>query len=307
MASSMHVYWHPACFAHDTGPGHPESPARLRAVVNALRAGFPNLTWLEAPVASYQVLQRVHSDGLIDRITNTMPAVIEHLDADTLLSSGSAQAALRAAGAVVAAVDAVMYRRSRRAFCAVRPPGHHATTDTAMGFCLLNSVAVAAAHAIAEHGLDRVAIIDFDVHHGNGTQDIFYRNKRVHYYSSHQAMLYPHTGRSEETGVGNCVNVPIPAGSDGSVFRQAWSQQLLPRLDAFAPQLVLISAGFDAHHLDPLADLQLQADDYHWISSELCQIADKHAAGRLVSSLEGGYSLGGLADSVTAHVQALIG
>ena len=227
------------------------------------------------------------------------------LDEDTVMSPGSAHAALRACGAAVAAVDAVLSGATRRAFCAVRPPGHHATADTAMGFCLFNAVAVAAAHALAAHGLARVAIADFDVHHGNGTQAIFDQDPRVLYLSSHQSPLYPGTGQASENGVGNVVNAPLAPGVGGQGFRAAWRDHLLPALEAFTPQLVLVSAGFDGHRLDPLADLGLEAEDYGWIGAELGASADRHAAGRLVSLLEGGYSLTALRECSVAHLRGL--
>ncbi|HEX2595634.1 MAG TPA: histone deacetylase family protein, partial [Luteimonas sp.] len=228
------------------------------------------------------------------------------LDPDTVLSPDSAEAGLRAAGAAVAAVDAVLGGDTTRAFCAVRPPGHHATNDTAMGFCLFNNVAIAALHALDAHGLQRVAIADFDVHHGNGTQAIFARDPRVLFASSHQMPLYPETGHASERGVGNIVNAPLPPGAGGDAFRAAWSTQLLPALDAFAPQLLLVSAGFDAHRLDPLAQLQLEADDYAWLTAQLVAIADRRAGGRLVSLLEGGYDLDALRACSVAHVRALL-
>ncbi|KZV15272.1 Arginase/deacetylase [Dorcoceras hygrometricum] len=232
---------------------------------------------------------------------------MRRLDEDTVLSPGSAEAALRAAGAAVAAVDAVLGDgHARRAFCAVRPPGHHATREQAMGFCLFNNVAVAAAHALAVHGLKRVAIADFDVHHGNGTQDIFWREPRVLFASSHQMPLYPGSGQPDERGTGNILNRPLSAGDGPYLFRELWEGDLLPRLHAFRPQLVLVSAGFDAHERDPLADLCLGSEDYAWITAKLVDLADRHAGGRLVSSLEGGYDLAALAASAAAHVEALL-
>lgn len=303
----MRVYSHPACLQHDPGAGHPESPSRLAAVTQALRAALPDLRWIEAPLAERTQLERVHTSGLIEQILDLPVGESRRLDADTVLSPGSIEAALRACGAGIAAVDAVLSGRTERAFCAVRPPGHHATADTAMGFCLFNSIAVAAAHALAAHGLERVAIADFDVHHGNGTQAIFWRDPRVLYLSSHQAPLYPGTGASDETGVGNVLNAPLAPGSGGAAFRAAWNDRLLPALDAFAPQLVLVSAGFDGHRLDPLADLGLQAPDYAWLSERLAQLSTTHAQGRMVSMLEGGYSLTALRECVVAHLEGLGG
>ena len=304
----MRVYTHPACLLHDTGPGHPERPERLEAVLDALRDAFPDaLDWREAPSATRAQLLRVHAPSLVDLVLDTASDRIVALDPDTLLSPRSAEAALRAAGAAVTAVDDVMRDGAPRAFCAVRPPGHHATRDTAMGFCLFNNVAVAAMHALAAHGLARVAIADFDVHHGNGTQAIFVREPRVLFASSHQMPLYPDSGHPGERGVGNILNAPLAPGADGTAFRAAWREVLLPALDVFAPELLFISAGFDAHARDPLAQLALAADDYGWITRELVAIADRHARGRVVSLLEGGYDLQALRESSVAHVEALSG
>ena len=301
------VYTHARCLEHDPGPGHPESPSRLAAVLEALAdERFAALPRHEAPRATREQIARVHAARLIGDVLDA--GEIEgwrRLDPDTVMSPASADAALRAAGAVCAAVDAVLAGDDRRAFCAVRPPGHHATHDTAMGFCLFNSVAIGAAHALAAHGIERVAIVDFDVHHGNGTQDIFWSDPRVLYASSHQWPLYPGTGARTETGTGNIVNAPLRTGSGSAEFRDAYESVVLPALDAFAPELVMISAGFDAHRLDPLANLNLDGDDYAWITARLVDLADKHAHGRIVSSLEGGYSLTALREAVTAHVGAL--
>ena len=300
----MRVYTHPDCLGHQPGEGHPESPARLAAVTGALRDAFPALDWREAPLAAIEAIERVHAPELVARVLSAAGQSLR-LDEDTVMSPGSAHAALRACGAAVAAVDAVLSGQTRRAFCAVRPPGHHATADTAMGFCLFNAVAVAAAHALAAHGLARVAIADFDVHHGNGTQAIFDQDPRVLYLSSHQSPLYPGTGQASENGVGNVVNAPLAPGVGGQGFRAAWRDHLLPALEAFTPQLVLVSAGFDGHRLDPLADLGLEAEDYGWIGAELGASADRHAGGRLVSLLEGGYSLTALRECSVAHLRGL--
>ena len=302
------VYTHPSCLAHDPGPGHPESPSRLAAVLEALDdPRFAALARNEAPRATREQIARVHAQSLIGEVLDESDTTgWRRLDPDTVMSPASAEAALRAAGGVCAAVDAVVAGEARRAFCAVRPPGHHATPDTAMGFCLFNSIAIGAAHAIAAHGLSRVAIVDFDVHHGNGTQDIFWSDPRVLYASSHQWPLYPGTGARSETGAGNIVNAPLKPGAGSTDFRAAYIDTVLPALDTFAPELVMISAGFDAHRLDPLANLNLDGDDYAWITARLAELADKHARGRIVSSLEGGYSLTALRESVTAHVGALM-
>lgn len=302
----MLLFTHPACLAHDPGAGHPECPARLEAVLHALRAAYPALPWREAPAASREALRRVHTPALISEVLDLATDGPRRLDEDTAMSAGSPDAALRAAGAGIAAVDAVMAGESGQAFCAVRPPGHHATRATAMGFCLFNSVAVAAAHAVHEHGLHRVAIADFDVHHGNGSQDIFAGDPRVMYLSSHQSPLYPNTGDPAESGVGNLANATLAPGADSHAFRGAWKDVLLPRLEDFRPQLLLVSAGFDGHRLDPLADLALEADDYRWLSAELAGLAGRHAQGRLVSLLEGGYSLSALRACSVAHLQGLL-
>jgi acetoin utilization deacetylase AcuC-like enzyme len=302
----MHVYTHVACLAHDTGPSHAERPQRLEAVTQALRQQLPTLQWHEAPKAAIDAVSRAHAPSLLRTVLETAPRERTMLDPDTVLSPDSAEAALRAAGAAVAAVDAVIRGQATRAFCAVRPPGHHATADTAMGFCLFNNVAIAALHALDAHGLQRVAIADFDVHHGNGTQAIFERDPRVLFASSHQMPLYPDTGHASERGVGNVFNAPLPPGSGGEAFRAAWTHRLLPALEAFAPQLLLVSAGFDAHRRDPLAQLELEADDYAWLTRELARIADRHADGRVVSLLEGGYDMEALRECSVAHVRGLL-
>ena len=305
-ASVVRVYTHPACLAHDTGPAHAERPERLSAVTQALRDALDgSLDWHEAPLATREQLLRAHDPELLRVVLETAPAQVLMLDPDTALSPGSAEAALRAAGAAIAAVDAVLGGDAQRAFCAVRPPGHHATRTTPMGFCLFNSIAAAALHALDAYGLDRVAIADFDVHHGNGTQAIFEADPRVLFVSSHQVPLYPDSGYADETGVGNIINVPLPPGEGGDAFRAAWSNMLLPALDRFQPQLLLVSAGFDAHRRDPLAQLELEADDYAWLTRELVSIADRHANGRIVSLLEGGYDLQALRECSVAHVAAL--
>ena len=284
----MLAWTHPACLDHDPGPGHPESPARLRAVLDALHRAHPDLDWREAPIALRGDLLRVHSASQVDAVLAPVRDGLHRLDPDTVLSPGSGRAALHAAGAGLAAVDALMAGEAETAFCAVRPPGHHATGDSAMGFCLFNNVAVAAAHARDRHGLERVAIVDFDVHHGNGTQAIFQNEPAVAYFSSHQSDLYPHTGGIHYRGAGNLFNALLPPGCGGFRFRNTWLDTLLPALDGFRPQLLLVSAGFDAHLADPLADLMLDAEDFAWVTGELRAIARRHAAGRVVSMLEGG-------------------
>jgi acetoin utilization deacetylase AcuC-like enzyme len=302
------ILTHSSCLAHDPGPGHPECPERLQAVLTALERGaFTGIPRIAAPQASVEQLVRVHDRGLIESIFAASPETGRiRVDPDTAMSPASLDAALRAAGAACEAVDAVMGGRARRAFCAVRPPGHHATRAQAMGFCLFNSIAVAAAHAIAIHDLMRIAVVDFDVHHGNGTQDIFWDEPRVMFASSHQSPLYPGSGNPGERGTTrNIHNVPLAPGSDSLDFRAVWEETLLPAIDRFEPELILVSAGFDAHRLDPLANLNLEADDYGWVTAELVALAERHAHGRLVSCLEGGYSLTALRESTDAHCAEL--
>ena len=301
-------FTHPTCLDHDPGRHHPELPARLRAVLDALAdPEFARLERREAPKAALEDLLRVHSRPHVERLLHAVPKSGHvGIDADTILSPASGAAALHAAGAVVAAVDAVVAREGDNAFCAVRPPGHHAEPGRAMGFCLFNNIAVGALHARAVHELHRIAVIDFDVHHGNGTQAAFEADDGLFYASTHQSPLYPGTGSASETGVGNIVNVPLRPMSGSSQFRAAMTERILPALDAFRPELVLISAGFDAHRSDPLAQLMLNEDDYTWITEKLIEIAYRHAGGRLVSALEGGYDLPALAASAAAHIRVLM-
>lgn len=304
---TLRVFTHPACLLHDTGPDNPESPARLRAVTTALRGAFPDLDWREAPRATRGQLLRAHAPELLRLVLETRPGTRIHLDPDTVLSADSDEAALRAAGAGVAAVDAVLRGEVTRAFCAVRPPGHHATFDAAMGFSLFNNIAIAGLHALATHGLERIAIADFDVHHGNGTQALVEAEARALYVSSHAWPLFPGSGAQDERGSGNIVNAPLPADADGARFRAAWTDTLLPAIDAFRPQLLLVSAGFDAHRGDPLAQMRLDTDDFAWITRKLVELATRHCGGRVVSMLEGGYDLAALGESSVAHVRELRG
>jgi len=302
------LYTHPACLDHDPGRHHPESPERLRAVLAALDdPEFARLERREAPPAAQEDLLRVHSCGHVDHILAAVPKTGRvGIDADTVLSPASGEAALRAAGAVVAAVDAVAAGETSNAFCAVRPPGHHAEPERAMGFCLFNNAAIGALRARDAHGFARVAVVDFDVHHGNGTQAAFESDNTLFYASTHQYPLYPGTGAASETGVGNIVNVPLRPMAGSSQFRFGVSERILPALDAFRPELVLISAGFDAHKRDPLAQLMLDAADYRWVTEKLLDIAHRHANGRLVATLEGGYDLSALAASAAAHIRVLM-
>ncbi len=302
------LYSHPACLEHDPGEGHPEHPGRLKAVLAAAGAEeFAGLERREAPEADPALIERAHPAAYVAAVFEAIPASGHAgLDPDTIVSPGSREAALRAVGGVCAAVDAVAGGEIANAFCAVRPPGHHAEPERAMGFCLFNNIAIGALHARAEHGLGRIAVIDFDVHHGNGTQAMFEHDADLFYASTHQWPLYPGTGAESETGVGNIVNKPLPPGAGSAEFRSAMRDHIVPALDAFAPDLVMISAGFDAHANDPLAGLNFTDDDYAWVTRELLAVADRHAGGRLVSVLEGGYDLAALASSTTAHLRELM-
>lgn len=303
------LYSHRSCVAHDPGPMHPESPARLKAILEALKAdAFSPLDRREAPRAELDQIARVHPRDHIERILAVIPeSGRAHLDPDTAASPDSGDAALRAAGAVCAGVDAVMAGEARNAFCAVRPPGHHAEPRRAMGFCLFNSVAVGAEQARAVHGLRKVAVVDFDVHHGNGTQAMFWDDENLFYASTHQSPHYPGTGSAGERGAaGNIVNAPLPPGSGSAAFRQAMQGIVLPALAEFAPEFLLISAGFDAHADDPLASLNLTEEDFVWITRELARIAVDCCDGRIVSTLEGGYDLSALARSTAAHLRTLM-
>ncbi len=304
--TELRLYTHADCLKHDTGPDHAEQPARLQVVVDALQRAFPNADWQQAPRALREDLMRVHSAELIERVMDHHPAAPrEWLDEDTALSPGSLEAALRAAGAGIGAVDWVLEGHRARAFCAVRPPGHHAETGTPMGFCLFNNIAVAAAHALSSKLVRNIAIIDFDVHHGNGTQAIFRHDPRVLYVSSHQAGIYPQTGMDHTGGGGHILNRPVAEATSREHFIQIWRRELLPHIADFAPDFMFISAGFDAHRADPLAGLTLEAEDYFALTEALLRIADASACGRVVSMLEGGYDLDALAESAVAHVRAL--
>jgi acetoin utilization deacetylase AcuC-like enzyme len=302
-------YTHDACLRHDTGPGHPERIDRLRSVRLAVDSErFSNLDRHEAPIAVRECLERVHPAEYVDEVLAAVPQEGQrHLDPDTVVSPGSAEAALRAAGALVDAVDAVVTGKADNAFCAVRPPGHHAEPTRAMGFCLFNSVAVGAEHARQAHGLARAAVIDFDVHHGNGTQAMFWDHAGLFYASTHQFPHYPGTGRADETGRhSNIANAPLAPGSGSEAFRKAFDEVVLPALHGFRPEIVFISAGFDAHERDPLAQINLNEEDYAWATDRLAEIAADHAGGRVVSVLEGGYDLQALGASAAVHIERLM-
>ncbi|ABI55690.1 histone deacetylase family protein [Alkalilimnicola ehrlichii MLHE-1] len=299
---------HPACLEHDTGPGHPESIARLQTILTALQSStFEFLIREPAPRAEVEQLNRVHDPDYVRDILARIPEQGQaFIDSDTVVCPATGEAALRAAGAVCHAVDAVVGGQAQNAFCAVRPPGHHAEPNQAMGFCFFNNIAVGAAHAIAAHGLERVAIMDFDVHHGNGTQTIAERNPKMYYLSTHQAPLFPGTGDPSETGQGNIRNATLEDGDGSEMFRFQFEERILPELHRYKPQLVMISAGFDAHRSDPLATLRLDETDFAWATRELVAIARKYCDGKVVSALEGGYSLNAVGRCARAHVEALM-
>ncbi|MCC5971276.1 MAG: histone deacetylase family protein [Pararhodobacter sp.] len=306
---STAFFTHPASLGHTTPAGHPEQIARLEHVLAALDTpAFAALQRHQAPPASESDVLRCHPQAYVDEIRASIPVQGLHaLDADTHVSPGSYQAALAGVGQVLGALDAVMAGEARNAFAAIRPPGHHAETAKPMGFCLFGNAAIAAKRALDHHGLSRVAVVDFDVHHGNGTQDLLWDEPRALFVSSHQMPLWPGTGEASERGAhGNILNLPLPPGCNGTMFRSAYEDHVFPRLEAFAPELVLVSAGFDAHVEDPLAQLALEVEDFVWVTRRLCELADRHAQGRLVSVLEGGYNLSALAASVAAHVTVLM-
>ncbi len=305
---------HPCFVNHDTGYGHPERADRMRALDQVFgHEAFGDLVRDEAPIREdlEQAVVRAHPQEYFDAMVAADPGPngeTVRLDGDTVLSPGSWEPVTRAVGAGLEAVDRVMDKTSliKNAFCQVRPPGHHAETATAMGFCVFNSIAVAAMYARAKYGLDRVAVVDFDVHHGNGTQDIFWSDKDLFFGSTHQMPLYPGSGAVNETGVGNICNAPLRPNDDGVPFRAAFESRILRELDVFQPDLLMISAGFDAHEADPLANLRLVEADFAWATEQLLEVAARHCGGRVVSMLEGGYDLKGLAGSAAVHVKALM-
>jgi acetoin utilization deacetylase AcuC-like enzyme len=300
---------HEACLGHVVPPGHPEHSGRLESVLAALNASeFAPLLRREAPRAEAAALARVHDANYIDEVLSNIPeSGYVQFDSDTYGSPGTGDAILRAAGAVVLGVDLVLKGEAKNVFCAVRPPGHHAVRDRAMGFCLFNNVAVGAWHARDTYGLKRIAVVDFDVHHGNGTQAMFYSDPELFFASTHQSPLYPGTGMRSETGVAeNILNVPLSPGSGGVQFRAAFENAILPALRRFKPELIIVSAGFDAHKDDPLAQLRLDEKDFYWATEQICAVARDLCQGRVVSSLEGGYDLEALARSAESHVRALM-
>jgi acetoin utilization deacetylase AcuC-like enzyme len=299
---------HADCLLHDVGHDHPEQPARLNAIQDRLISSGMEFVVLQhdAPMAARQHLERVHDHDHISRIIDEAPQEgILRLDDETFMMPQTLNAALRSAGAVVYAVDLVMQQETRIAFCSIRPPGHHAERCSAMGFCYFNNIAVGAAHALEEYGVERIAIIDFDVHHGNGTEDIFRDDPRVFFGSSFQHPFYPDVGYV--TGSKHIVNIPLPAGTAGNAYQELVEERWLPALDAFRPQLIFISAGFDGHIEDHMSHIRLREADYSWVTTKLKAIADKHTGGRIISVLEGGYALSALGRSVVAHLDALLG
>ena len=300
------IVHHDDCLHHDTGAKHPESPQRVEAVLGAI-GDLDGLEFLPAPRAEHAELTRVHPPAYLERVARAIPSegrstLDEH---DNVISPGSMDAALRGAGAICFAIDQVMAGHGHNAFCATRPPGHHAESALAMGFCLFNNIAIGARHAQEAHALQCIAILDFDVHHGNGTQAIFEKDPSVLFISSHQVPLYPGSGMPDETGRGNILNLPLRPATGSPEFRDAWTNIGFPAVRAFDPDLILVSAGFDAHHKDPLAQIELDTEDYGWITREIAALAEEACAGRLVSILEGGYHLEALAASARAHVKAL--
>ena len=302
------LYTHPIYLEHLTPAGHPERPDRLRAIERVLAdEAFADLDRQQSPEGDPATILYAHPEEFVAKVRSRIPEEgIARIDTDTSASPKSWQAALTAIGAANAAVDDVFSGTADNVFVAARPPGHHAEKVTAMGFCLFNNAAIAARHAQRVHGAERVAIVDWDVHHGNGTQDIFWDDPSVLYCSTHQMPLYPGTGAKDETGAGNIVNAPLTAGTGSDTFRDAFLSRVLPEIDRFRPDLIIISAGFDAHHRDPLAEINLDEDDFDWATGELMDKAGRWSGNRLVSLLEGGYDLHGLAFSVAAHVRRLM-
>ena len=299
---------HPSCLEHEPGQGHPESAARLQAILTRLEDPiFEYVIREEAPRAEVAQLERAHDPDYVRMLLDSVPSEgLRNIDPDTRLCPASGEAALRAAGAVCHGVDGVLTGKAQRAFCAVRPPGHHAESDRAMGFCFFNNIAVGATHAVEVHGLERVAMIDFDVHHGNGTEEISRTRPALHYFSTHQHPLFPGTGGPNEATPDNILNVPLADGDGSEAFRRAFEERILPGIDRMRPQLILISAGFDAHRADPLATMQLDETDFDWATRQLVSLARTHCEGRVVSVLEGGYNTSMVGRCAAAHLEAMM-
>lgn len=301
------LYTHDLSVEHITPPGHPERPDRIKVLDETFaQPNFDALIRIEAPAADTAWFEVAHPASHLKMVKDNIPETgIATVDADTSASPKSWEVVTHVCGAAMDAVDAVFNKKTDNAFVSMRPPGHHAEKTTAMGFCLVNNIAIAARYAQQTYGAERVAIVDFDVHHGNGTQDLVEDDPRILFCSSHQSPLYPGTGAAHETGVGNVVNVPLPDGTGSAAFRNVWDTVIFPRVDAFKPDLIVISAGFDAHKADPLAGMMLETEDFAWVTRRICDLADLHCAGRVVSALEGGYDLDALGASAAAHVGVL--
>ena len=305
---STQFFYHRDCLDHYPGLSHPESPQRLISITKTLsHTNFDMLSRVQSPKAEFDTITLMHDPYYVESIFNSLPiSDSKQLDPDTILSPGSGDALLRGVGGICSAVDNVLSGVSNNAFCCMRPPGHHAEYGEAMGFCIFNNIAVAAKYAQKKYGIDKVAVVDFDVHHGNGTQHLFENDPNLFYASTHQFPAYPGTGAISEVGSGNIVNVPLKPGSGSEAFREAYTKTILPKLNTFEPQLLLVSAGFDAHRKDPLCQLNLNSDDFSWVTKHLIEVADNHCQGMLISTLEGGYDLDALASSVAKHVQELL-
>ena len=305
---STQFLYHSDYLDHNPGLRHPESSKRLIAITKKLSHGkFDSLVRVQSPKAEFDTIALMHNPYYVENIFNLLPILdFTRIDPDTILSPGSGDALLRGVGGICLAVDNVLSGLSNNAFCCIRPPGHHAEYAAAMGFCIFNNVAVAAKYAQRKYGIDKVAVVDFDVHHGNGTQHLFENSPNLFYASTHQFPAYPGTGLASETGLGNIVNVPLRPGTGSEFFRMAYTKTILPKLNAFGPDLIMVSAGFDAHIEDPLCQLNLNTDDFSWVTRRLLEVADNHCHGRLISTLEGGYDLDALADSVAEHVGELL-
>lgn len=305
---STQFFYHRDCLDHYPGLSHPESPQRLISITKTLsHTNFDMLSRVQSPKAEFDTITLMHDPYYVESIFNSLPiSDSKQLDPDTILSPGSGDALLRGVGGICSAVDNVLSGVSNNAFCCMRPPGHHAEYGEAMGFCIFNNIAVAAKYAQKKYGIDKVAVVDFDVHHGNGTQHLFENDPNLFYASTHQFPAYPGTGAISEVGSGNIVNVPLKPGTGSESFREAYTTTILPKLNTFEPELLLVSAGFDAHRKDPLCQLNLNSDDFSWVTKHLIEVADNHCQGMLISTLEGGYDLDALASSVAKHVQELL-